>query len=67
MKTGDDLTDFVNDKLFPYLRKFKETADHADTIGHKIGEIFGELKNKIYSSPLVMNRNNSWNLSSQST
>ena len=24
--TGDDLTDFVNDKLFPYLKKFKETA-----------------------------------------
>ncbi|WKZ47900.1 MAG: N-6 DNA methylase [Anaerolineales bacterium] len=47
--TGDDLTDFVNEKLFPYLRKFKETADHADTIEYKIGEIFGELKNKIQS------------------
>ena len=47
--TGDDLTDFVNDKLFPYLRKFKETADHADTIEYKIGEIFGELKNKLQS------------------
>lgn len=47
--TGDDLTDFVNNKLFPYLRKFKETADHADTIEYKIGEIFGELKNKLQS------------------
>ena len=47
--TGDDLTDFVNDKLFPYLRKFKETADHAETIEYKIGEIFGELKNKLQS------------------
>src|SRR5215212_3628597 len=35
---SDDLTDFVEDKLFPYLRKFKETADHADTIEYKIGE-----------------------------
>jgi type I restriction enzyme M protein len=47
--TGDDLTDFVNGKLFPYLKKFKETADHADTIEYKIGEIFSELKNKIQS------------------
>src|SRR4051812_5924570 len=46
---SDDLTDFVDDKLFPYLRKFKETADHADTIEYKIGEIFGEIKNKIQS------------------
>src|SRR5947209_13372234 len=37
---SDDLTDFVEHKLFPYLRKFKETADHADTIEYKIGEIF---------------------------
>jgi type I restriction enzyme M protein len=47
--TGDDLTDFVNNKLFPYLKKFKETADHADTIEYKIGEIFSEIKNKIQS------------------
>ena len=25
--TGDDLTDFVNDKLFPYLKRFKTDAD----------------------------------------
>ena len=48
--TGDDLTDFVNDELFPYLRKFKaDNQDNADTIEYKIGEIFGELKNKIQS------------------
>jgi len=47
--TGDDLTDFVNGKLFPYLRKFKETADHADTVEYKIGEIFSELKNRLQS------------------
>lgn len=44
---GDDLNDFVNDKLFPYLKKFK--AEDPDTIEYKIGEIFSELKNKISS------------------
>ncbi|MBN8658320.1 MAG: SAM-dependent DNA methyltransferase, partial [Anaerolineae bacterium] len=47
--TGDDLIDFVNNELFPYLKKFKTTADHADTIEYKIGEIFSELKNRIQS------------------
>lgn len=47
--TGDDLLDFVNNKLFPYLRKFKTSADSADTIEYKIGEIFSELKNRIQS------------------
>lgn len=47
--TGDDLTDFVNNKLFPYLKKFKVNASSADTIEYKIGEIFSELKNRIQS------------------
>jgi len=47
--TGDDLTDFVNIKLFPYLKKFKTEASGADTIEYKIGEIFSELKNRIQS------------------
>ena len=47
--TGDDLTDFVNGKLFPYLKKFKADAVSADTIEYKIGEIFSELKNRIQS------------------
>jgi type I restriction enzyme M protein len=46
-KTGDDLRDFVNDKLFPYLRGFKQKASGPNTIEYKIGEIFGEIKNKI--------------------
>lgn len=44
---GDDLKDFVNNKLFPYLKKFR--AENPDTIEYKIGEIFNELKNKIAS------------------
>ncbi|MBN2512725.1 MAG: N-6 DNA methylase [Sedimentisphaerales bacterium] len=47
--TGDDLRDFVNQKLFPYLHKFKEKASSSNTIEYKIGEIFGEIKNKISS------------------
>ncbi|MFN0190075.1 MAG: N-6 DNA methylase [Bacteroidia bacterium] len=47
--TGDDLSDFVNIKLFPYLKKFKKDAESADTIEYKIGEIFSELKNRIQS------------------
>lgn len=47
--TGDDLSDFVNIKLFPYLKKFKADAESADTIEYKIGEIFSELKNRIQS------------------
>lgn len=47
--TGDDLLDFVNNKLFPYLKKFKQEAESPDTIEYKIGEIFSELKNRIQS------------------
>jgi type I restriction enzyme M protein len=47
--TGDDLRDFVNNKLFPYLHGFKQRATGSDTIEYKIGEIFSEIKNKIQS------------------
>ena len=47
--TGDDLIDFVNVKLFPYLKSFKLSAQGADTIEYKIGEIFSELKNRLQS------------------
>jgi type I restriction enzyme M protein len=47
--TGDDLADFVNIQLFPYLKKFKANAESAATIEYKIGEIFSELKNRIQS------------------
>ena len=48
-QTGDDLRDFVNARLFPYLQGFKQRASGANTIEYKIGEIFGEIKNKIQS------------------
>src|ERR1035437_4766605 len=57
--TGDDLADFVNSKLFPYLKRFKADAVSAVTIEYKIGEIFSELKNRIqsgYNLREVLNR-----------
>ncbi|WP_428676988.1 N-6 DNA methylase [Reyranella sp.] len=45
--TGDDLRDFVAQRLFPYLAGFKTRATGPNTIEYKIGEIFSELKNKI--------------------
>ncbi|MFA6173828.1 MAG: N-6 DNA methylase [Kiritimatiellales bacterium] len=47
--TGDDLIQFVNGKLFPYLHGFKAKATGPNTIEYKIGEIFGEIKNRIQS------------------
>jgi type I restriction enzyme M protein len=46
---GDDLTDFVDGKLFPYLQRFTQKAAGPNTIEYKIGQIFGEIKNKIQS------------------
>ena len=47
--TGDDLIQFVNARLFPYLHGFKARATGPNTIEYKIGEIFGEIKNRIQS------------------
>ncbi|OIR07069.1 putative type I restriction enzymeP M protein [mine drainage metagenome] len=47
--TGDDLREFVDGKLFPYLHGFRQRASGPNTIEYKIGEIFGEIKNKIRS------------------
>ena len=47
--TGDDLRTFVNNDLFPFLAKFKSTATSSDTLEYKIGEIFGEIQNRLQS------------------
>ena len=47
--TGDDLRDFVERKLFPYLQRFTQRASSANTIEYKIGQIFSEIRNKISS------------------
>jgi type I restriction enzyme M protein len=48
-KTGDDLIEFVDNELFPYLKGFRSRAEGANTIEYKIGEIFGEIENKFRS------------------
>jgi type I restriction enzyme M protein len=47
--TGEDLITFVNGDLFPYLKKFRETAEDPDTLDYKIGQIFSEIINKFRS------------------
>ena len=47
--SGDDLRDFVSQKLFPYLNGFTQRATGPNTIEYKIGQIFSEIKNKIQS------------------
>lgn len=39
----------MDDELFPYLKGFKQRASGPDTIEYKIGEIFGEIRNKFDS------------------
>ncbi len=47
--TGDDLIEFVNGRLFPYLNGLGEGASGPDTVEYKIGAIFSEIKNKFQS------------------
>jgi len=47
--TGNDLVEFVDKELFPYLAGFKAKTDDPQTLEYKIGEIFSELDNKIKS------------------
>jgi type I restriction enzyme M protein len=49
VRVGDDLVEFVDRQLFPYLHGFKQRASGPNTIEYKIGEIFGEIKNKVRS------------------
>ena len=51
--SGDDLREFVDRKLFPYLHGFKQKATGPNTIEYKIGQIFGEIKNKIHSGYIL--------------
>lgn len=46
---GDDLIEFVDRELFPYLAGFRQRTDDPNTIEYKIGEIFGEIRNRFRS------------------
>jgi type I restriction enzyme M protein len=47
--TGEDLITFINETLFPTLKKYRDDATSPDTIEYKIGEIFSEITNKFRS------------------
>jgi type I restriction enzyme M protein len=51
--TGDDLVEFVDRKLFPYLARFHDRATGPDTIEYKIGEVFTELRSKFRSGYIL--------------
>ncbi|MDB9812156.1 type I restriction-modification system subunit M [Candidatus Pelagibacter sp.] len=56
--TGPDLKSFIDDKLFPYLKSFRQNTENTNTLEYKIGEIFHEIKNKLsdgYSIREVVN------------
>jgi type I restriction enzyme M protein len=48
-KGGPDLIEYVDNKLFPYLKGFRRRAEGPNTIEYKIGEIFSEIENKFRS------------------
>jgi type I restriction enzyme M protein len=47
--TRSSRTAHPNGRLFPYLHGFKAKASGSNTLEYEIGEIFGEIKNKIQS------------------
>ncbi|MBK2335287.1 N-6 DNA methylase [Francisella tularensis] len=47
--TGDDLLEFVNKELFPYLKSFKSIDEDVKSLKYKIGAIFEFLDNRIAS------------------
>ena len=47
--TGDDLNDFVNGKLFPYLQSFQAAEQDVKSLRYKISTIFGFIDNRIAS------------------
>ncbi len=46
-KSGEDLLEFTNKELFPYLKGFKSITADAKSIKYKIGAIFEFLDNRI--------------------
>ncbi|MBS9783795.1 N-6 DNA methylase [Candidatus Gracilibacteria bacterium] len=47
--SGDDIKDFVNNELFPYLQSFRSDVTDYHSMKFKIGEIFHFIDNRIES------------------
>ena len=52
-RVGEDLVSFVDTELFTYLANFKDTEAGPKSIQYKIGEVFGELRNKFRSGYIL--------------
>ena len=50
---GEDLIDFVDRELFPYLARFRQAVEAPQTIEYKIGEVFTELRSKFSSGYIL--------------
>ena len=50
---GEDLIDFVDRDLFPYLARFRQAVEAPQTIEYKIGEVFTELRSKFSSGYIL--------------
>ena len=48
-RTGDDMREFVNPQFFSYLHGFREPTSGPDRTECEVGQILGEIKNKIQS------------------
>ncbi len=44
---GNDLINFVNQELFPYLKSLRDISDDQLSMQYKVGEIFGDITNRI--------------------
>ena len=53
LPSGDDLKDFVNKELFPYLKSFRNNDVDYHSIKYKIWEIFHFIDNRIESGHTI--------------
>ena len=45
--TSDDLTEYVNQNLFPYLKSFNDNVQDVKSMRYVVGNIFGFIRNNI--------------------
>ena len=61
LPSWDDIKDFVNKELFPYLKSFKNINEDYHSMKYKIWEIFSFIENRIDSGhSLKRNSRNNW-------
>jgi site-specific DNA-methyltransferase (adenine-specific) len=53
LPSGNDIKDFVNNKLFPYLATFRDSENDYHSMKYKIGEIFKFINNRIESGHTI--------------